>query len=806
MNPEGFKRLEEVFNAARELPPDEREAYLDTSCAGDAELRGQVGRLLEHDERSEDSFLEGTLQWLPSEQRKIPKQIGAYRIRRLLAAGGMGSVYLAVQEHPRRTVALKVMKHTIGSDSLLRRFEYESQILARLRHPHIAQVYDAGTHQDNGEAIPYFAMEYVPSARPITDYVTSHKLDTRQRLELFAKVCDAVHHGHQRGIIHRDLKPGNILVDASGEPKIIDFGVARATDSDMTITTLQTDIGQLIGTVQYMSPEQCEADPHDLDVRSDVYALGVLLYELLCERLPYDVTRAAMHVAARIIREQLPPKPSTVNRSLRGDIETITLKSLEKNRQRRYQSAADLAQDIDRYLHNEPIEARPASVIYQLRMMAKRNRTLFHSVAIIFLGLVFAVIGTSWGLAAATRAEAEATRQRDAAEAERDRADRLFRSGHTLARVAIGDFYKEIIDLPGTLPARQMIIDEALKYLESIERNAGDDVALQIDVAWCHRRIGQMIGGMRDPSLDRPREAIEHYEAALAINEAILATHPENKENRRGLVAGHLYYGDVLNQLRRRDEAMAHYQTALDISEALYAEEPDNSENRRLVAIAESDIGGILRLTEGVEAAEPHYARSLELRAARVAEEGEHAEALHDLTGAHIRAAELLRMKGDLRKRAGDTEGAGEQYRSALEHYAFVLQTREKIAEDDPYSTRRLRDVMKTHLLMAPVCNAIGDLDATAAHLAMALDIAERLYYCDSRDERTRKQLASTRRMYGYALVNAGDAAGGIAQLDAALKEYETLAVDFPEDARLRNELIELQRIRTDLEKEQDPQ
>ena len=238
----------------------------------------------------------------------IPKRIGQYRIKRAIASGGMGTVYEALQEKPRRTVALKLMRAGIASRSALRRFEYESQLLARLRHPGIAQVYDAGTHRDGEVTVPYFAMEYIVGAKAVTDYVKDKKLGTRERMKLFAEVCEAVHHGHQKGIIHRDLKPSNILVDSSGQVKIIDFGVARCTDSDMAVTTLQTDVGQLIGTLQYMSPEQCAADPHDIDTRSDVYALGVVFYEMLCERLPYELKGAALHEATRVIREQEPTK------------------------------------------------------------------------------------------------------------------------------------------------------------------------------------------------------------------------------------------------------------------------------------------------------------------------------------------------------------------------------------------------------------------------------------------------------------------------------------------------------------------
>ena len=318
----------------------------------------------------------------------VPKRIGHFRIKRAIASGGMGTVYEAFQEQPRRTVAVKLMRAGLTSRSALRRFEYESQLLARLRHTAIAQVYDAGTHQDGEVTVPYFAMEYIVGAKRITEFAKDKNLSARQRLKLFCDVCEAVHHGHQKGIIHRDLKPGNILVDSSGQVKIIDFGVARSTDSDMAVTTLQTDVGQLIGTLQYMSPEQCAADPHDIDTRSDVYALGVVLFELLCERLPYTIKGTVLHEAIRVIREQESTRLSTLNKTLRGDVETIVHKALEKDRDHRYQSASTLTEDIQRYLRDEPISARPRSMIYQLHILARRNKAAFVGAAAVFVAVL----------------------------------------------------------------------------------------------------------------------------------------------------------------------------------------------------------------------------------------------------------------------------------------------------------------------------------------------------------------------------------------------------------------------------------
>jgi len=338
---------------------------------------------------------EALLRAKPTRDPLIGTKVDQYSIKRVIGEGGMGVVYEALQQSPRRTVALKMMKLGVTSKSALRRFEYEAQTLGRLRHDGIAQIYEAGTWDDGSGGRPWFAMEYLPGAKTLTRYCKDKKFGTRERLDIFSKVCAAVQHGHAKGIIHRDLKPSNILVASSGVPKIIDFGVARSTDSDMAVTTLQTDVGALIGTLQYMSPEQCDADPNDIDIRSDVYALGVVLYELLCDQPPYALRHAAIHEAARIIREEEPTKPSSLDKRLRGDIETIALKALEKDRDRRYQSATALEEDIDRYLAGDPITAKAPSAIDYIRRFARKHKAASVSIAAIFVVLVSAVIAIS---------------------------------------------------------------------------------------------------------------------------------------------------------------------------------------------------------------------------------------------------------------------------------------------------------------------------------------------------------------------------------------------------------------------------
>jgi non-specific serine/threonine protein kinase/serine/threonine-protein kinase len=387
----------------------------------------------------------------------------------------MGAVYEAEQDSPRRTVALKIIKPAKASPDLLRRFEQESQALGRLQHPGIAQIYEAGTLDLGFGPQPYFAMEFIRGLSP-RNYAEAHHLNTRERLQIMAKICDGVHHAHQRGLIHRDLKPGNILVDESGQPKILDFGVARLTDSDARATQ-QTDVGQLVGTLAYMSPEQALADPLDIDTRTDVYALGVILYELLSGELPYPISKK-IYETIQTIREQDPARLSAVNRACRGDIETIVAKALEKDRGRRYASAAEMAADIQRYLNDEPIVARPQSAGYHFQKFARRHRPLVLSIAAVFVVLVVGIVvvrhseqvalqerdraleATDRALEATGRAlraeqvasterdgafaaREQARRDRDTAVAQRDRAD-------TLADTAteLNDFLGKLLTLP----------------------------------------------------------------------------------------------------------------------------------------------------------------------------------------------------------------------------------------------------------------------------------------------------------------------------------------------------------------------
>jgi len=409
-----WPRVRELLESALEHETSGREQFVRGACGGDRELEGEVLKLLAADGASRG--LEPQAAGWPgaallSENSLIGARLGRYRILRLIGYGGMGAVYEAEQEQPRRTVALKVMRPSLATPHAIRRFEFESQVLARLRHPSIAAVFEAGTHNpdpaDPSRAVPYFAMELVQGAAPITDFARARGLGTRERLELFAQVCDAVHHGHQQGVIHRDLKPGNVLIDGDGRPRIIDFGIARTLDPDPSATNSS---GQPLGTLQYMSPEQCGEDGNGIDTRSDVYSLGVLLYELLCGRAACDVSGTSIAEALRRVREVDPPPLGALDRALRGDVETIVRTAMEKRREDRYPAAASLEADIRRFLRSEPISARPPTAMYHLRVFARRNKSLVASAAIVLVVLVTGIIATSIAWRSA-RAETQRVRR-----------------------------------------------------------------------------------------------------------------------------------------------------------------------------------------------------------------------------------------------------------------------------------------------------------------------------------------------------------------------------------------------------------
>ena len=465
-----MNREEDIFEQALGIKETEaREEYLRSACEGDLALLERLQRLLGAHDRA-GKFLEasqtagGTSEILPltagrtsllPAPEKLGDRIGHYKLLQQIGEGGCGVVYMAEQGEPiRRRVALKVIKLGMDTRRVIARFEAERQALALMDHPNIAKVFDAGATE---KGRPYFVMELVRGVK-ITEYCDEKKLTTRQRLELFIQVCQAVQHAHQKGIIHRDLKPSNILVtEQDGRPvsKVIDFGIAKATAGQpLTDKTLFTAFEQFIGTPAYMSPEQTGLGKLDIDTRSDIYSLGVLLYELLTGQPPFgsaELRHSAIDEVLRTIRETEPPRPSNrltalskqeltvaaqqrqvepvkLSHILRGDLDWIVMKCLEKERARRYETANGLARDVERHLNNEPVVACPPSRLYQLRKAARRNTLAFAAASAIVFVLIAGVLTTTWQAVNATRARTEAVKQKETADRERATADRITES------------------------------------------------------------------------------------------------------------------------------------------------------------------------------------------------------------------------------------------------------------------------------------------------------------------------------------------------------------------------------------------
>lgn len=538
MNRDEWRQAKELFAAACDLPPDAREAFA-RELAGSEGVLAEVLRLLRHTEGA-PGFLEP-----PAIERQatdshadplIGRRLGGFLIERRIGAGGMGAVYEARQEQPSRRAAVKVIRFGQATAAAVRRFEFESEVLARLQHPGIAHVYASGSFEFRDGVQPWFAMEFVEGPT-LRSYAKERSLSTREKVELLIRVCEAVQHAHQRGVVHRDLKPANIVVVRGEQPaaiKVLDFGVARVLGHGAH-ATMHTAAGELVGTFGYMSPEQLAAGADEVDHRSDVYALGVIGYELISGRLPHAPKSSVPAELIRAAAEEAPARLGRHDPSLRGDLEVIFEKALERDRERRYGSAAELAADLRRFLNHEPILARPPTAARRLAKFTRRNRALVGGVAAAFLALAA-------GLAVALHQAARAEREAAASQYETDKAV-------AVSNFMVNDFLMNLLaaaSRPGErLPAADLAAAAAERIGTMYEDQPLAEAAVRNEVATVFYNLGDF------------ERAVAEFRLAMRLWEGRLGPdHPDTLKTVNNL-------GQSLMNLGRVEEAEPLYRRAL---------------------------------------------------------------------------------------------------------------------------------------------------------------------------------------------------------------------------------------------------
>ncbi len=715
-----------VFLAALERAPDQWPAFLDEACGDDAEVRARVDQLLQAHQALGSIHGGGTEApaTIDAPVTEGPGTvIGPYKRREPIGEGGMGKVWMAQQTEPvKRVVALKLIKAGMDSKQVIARFEAERQALALMEHPSIARVLDAGT---TSAGRPYFVMDLV-KGMPITRYCDEHRLTPRQRLELFIPVCHAIQHAHQKGIIHRDLKPSNVLIalyDGKPVPKVIDFGVAKAAGQPLTEKTLVTGFGMIVGTLEYMSPEQAEINQLDIDTRSDIYSLGVLLYELLTGSTPFsrkDLEKAGMLEMLRVIREQEPSKPSTklstaeglptlaanrgtepakLTKLVRGELDWIVMKALEKDRNRRYETANGFAMDVQRYLADEPVLAGPPSAWYRLRKFVRRNKGPVLAACLVVLALVAGILGTTAGLLRARAAAAAVAVQHHRAERNLHRA--LDAVEQMLMRVG----EERLQDVPQMEHVRRELLEDALKFYQQLLEEEGDDAALRLATGRACRVVADIYGMLGQLDL-----GLQHYAQA----QELLDGSAVGEDYRYQLAVLHRNRGRLLDNKGRFAEAKQDFDRAVGLLTRLAADHADNPAYRRDLATSFLAVGGLLpkldRPTQEAIAAH-RQAQSILMELVNGFPEAE--DYRYQLAAVHRNLITLA-------ARSGRYQEVRPAAREALDHLEVLLNKR-------PRKTAYRRDQAYVQLVAGNALANLHQLKEAREFLTKARDAFQRL-------------------------------------------------------------------------------
>jgi non-specific serine/threonine protein kinase/serine/threonine-protein kinase len=722
MNPEQWRRLDELFHAALEQPPDGRAAFLAEACGDDQELRTEVERLLMADGQA-SAFVGSAAVGVGRVAATAVTDglpIGAYRIVRELGRGGMGTVYLGERADAQfdMRVAIKLIKRGMDSDGVLQRFRHERQILAGLEHPNIARLLDGGT---TDEGVPYFVMEYV-DGQPIDEYCRSRQLPIEQRLDLFQQVCHAVSYAHQHLVVHRDIKPSNILVTAEGVPKLLDFGIAKLLEAGDGTTTIVTEIGAGAMTPQYASPEQLRGER--VTTVSDVYALGVLLYELLAGQRPYDVTGKSAEAAGQIVSAGELTKPSIraaqggndeLARRLRGDLDTIVLTAMRREPAERYGSVALLADDVRRHREGLPVVARGDSWTYRTARFVRRRKFGVAAAAAIVITLVGGVIATSW--------------QARVAREERARAERRFADVRRLSTSFLFEFHDAIAPLPGATPARLLVVSKALEYLDSLAAEATGDRELQQELAAAYDRVGDVQGNPGAANLGDIEGAIKSYQKAEAIRRTLAADAPDAMQARVDMATSTMRIGYAYFARGAVQDAVAQFRDALTTrEEAFAAGVPSQREARAALAETTARLCTTLVAIGDVPGAIGNCRRNLALTEELVKERPD------DRAILVMRASNATGLGNALRLNQQPNEAAALLEDAIGQHQALLASS--------PHDAESRRRLAVSHTYLANVHLARKRPDDAAQAFERAITELDALATADPANARVRTELS----------------------------------------------------------------
>jgi serine/threonine protein kinase len=756
MTAERWAQVKTLFTEALEHPRGERAALLEQRCGADRDLLDEVRSLLDsHDAAEERDQSERATESMQPDAAAISargfegRQIGSYTLLREIGRGGMAVVYLAERsdEQFRKRVAVKVV-NVLGSVEMVRRFRNERQTLAALDHPNIVKLLDGGT----AEGLPYLVMDYVEGA-PIDDYADSRRLTINQRLTLFLTICGAVQYAHRNLVVHRDLKPENILVTNDGTVKLLDFGIAKLLNQELQSETVVTRAAARPMTPEYASPEQVRGE--HVTVAADVYSLGVILYDLLTERVvctedPRPPSAAAASASAEICTARGEPNAERLSRRLAGDLDNIVLMALRKEPQRRYTSVDHFAEDIRRFLANLPVTARKATFSYRARKFVRR-----HAAAV---AVASAVSASLLGAAAFSTYEARV------ASRERAIAERRFNDLHQLADSFLFEFDRAIRALPGSTPARKLIVEKALEYLNRLSAEAGADASLERDLARAYLRVGDIQGNPVGPNLGDLRGWLESAERGRRISERLLKLQPNNPENIRILADADYDIAQAQLFSGKPKDAVANLNQAIALLEPLAVRNPANLDVQLALSARYETLGDAYGHPSVANLGQPGKALEDYRKALAVLE---NARATHSGDMEPLRRMAIEESKiGDILGFRHDLDGAIEQHRKALDVF-------ETVAKAEPDSAQAQRELRYEYQRLGAYLWDSGKRAEGLDLLGKSLTISEKLSAADPANVQFKDDLAVSLGSLGEAKAESGNTAGAIADVRRAIEMAE---------------------------------